>query len=506
MHRFTRKARNIIVSTVAVLGVFVGAAASLQIGHAHAARLTVAQGAEPLSFDPTQFATGNHVLLHQLYDTLVRLGPDGKPVPALATTWTLTEDGLKARFTLRDARFHSGRPVTAEDVVFTIRRYLTPSVGANLLGRMRSFAGATALDDKTVEIQLSAPTPGLFDLLGAIFIQDSSVIDRLARQDAGSGPYRLTAFQPGVSFVMTRYAEHWNSAVTGPDSITVRIIPDQRSAAAALRAGQIDLMLSASAQQAKDLEGVAGISVWRSDAAPTSYYLMANTSRGPLGNRDFRKALQRAIDRQAIDDIVHSGAAQATCQPWAASHWAFDPALERGCSFDLSAARDHLAKSGIRSPSVTVNTAVESYSPGSVATAQILQQALASIGVTLNIVTYEQAQARQLLLASEFDLLLHQYTEGGNDPQFNMPSALFGPGGRAKFTTPEYERLVAASTATSDANRRKAIYSEISKLIIDEAFVMPIVHGFRAYPMRAGIRGMAIDPSGFPIFWNVVIP
>ena len=135
-----------------------------------------------------------------------------------------------------------------------------------------------------------------------------------------------------------------------------------------------------------------------------------------------------------------------------------------------------------------------------------MQQALAEIGVTLEIVTYEQAQARQLLLASEFDLLLHQYTEGGNDPQFNMPSALFGPGGRAKFTTPEYEALIAASTGTLDIEARRAIYSDISKLIIEEAFVMPVAHGFRAYPMRVGIEGMAIDASGFPVLWNVALP
>src|SRR5690606_26888153 len=117
----------------------------------------------------------------------------------------------------------------------------------------------------------------------------------------------------------------------------------------------------------------------------------------------------------------------------------------------------------VQTITLVVNTAVDSYSPGSSATAQILKESLAEIGITLDIVTYEQARARELLLASEFDLLLHQYNEGGNDPQFIMPSGLYGPNGRAKFTSPEYEDLMAASTATLDVAERKKIYSAISQ-------------------------------------------
>jgi peptide/nickel transport system substrate-binding protein len=471
-----------------------------------AADLVVSLGSEPISFDPTQFATGNHVFLHHLYDALVVLGPDGTPQPALAESWERSEDGLTVRFILREATFHSGRAITADDVVFTIERYLTEEVGANLLERMESFTDAKAVDPRTVEITLSSPTPGLFDLLSAVFIQDSSVIDNLARQDAGSGPYQLTAFEPGVSFVMSKVPGHWRATETGPDSIIVRILPDEASAAAALQAGEVDLMLQASSQIAANLDNVAGIEVARSDAAPITYYLMANTERGPLANQEFRLALQRAIDRQAIVDIVYAGAAVPTCQPWSASHWAHDPSLEDDCTFDLEAAREHLAASGVTDARLTVNTAIDSYSPGSSGTAQILQQSWAELGVTLDIVTYEQAQARQLLLASEFDLLLHQYNEGGNDPQFIMPSGLYGPGGRAKFTTPEYQSLLDRATNTLDLQERKAIYSDVSELIIGSAFIMPIAHGVRALPMREGIEGVRLDSSGFPVLTNVVIP
>lgn len=495
------------LSTAAIVIAFAGLVAPVTLSSAAAADLVVSQGAEPLSFDPTQFATGNHVFLHQLYDALVVLAPDGTPQPALAESWERSADGLTVRFTLKQgAKFHSGRAITSDDVAFTIKRYLTEEVGANLMERMESFTGVNVIDAQTFEITLSSPTPGLFDLLSAVFIQDSEAIDGIAKTDAGSGPYELTAYEPGVSFVMTKVSGHWRATASGPDTITVKILPDEGSAAAALQAGQVDLMLQASAQTADNLDGVAGVTVVRSDAAPITYYLMANTERGALANQEFRLALQRSIDRQAIADIVYSGAAVPTCQPWSASHWAHDPALEDDCTFDLEAARAHLAASGETGVALTVNTAIDSYSPGSSATAQILQQSLAEIGVTLNIVTYEQAQARQLLLASDFELLLHQYTEGGNDPQFIMPSGLYGPGGRAKFTSPEYEALITKATNTLDLAERKTIYSDISKLIIDSAFIMPIAHGVRALPMREGLQGVRLDASGFPILTDVVLP
>lgn len=491
-------------AAVAVMagGIAVGAGMP---GMACATDLIIAQGTEPISFDPSQFATGNQVFLHQLYDSLVDIGVDGKPVPALAQSWERSADGLTVTFKLRAAKFHTGRPVTADDVVFTIKRYLDPQVGANLGERMGSIADAVAVDPQTVELKLSSLTPGLFDLLSAVFIQNKDDIANIAREDVGSGPYKLADFQPGVSFTMTRFADSWRNDQTKPDNIVIRIIPDEASAAEALRAGSVDVLLQTGALTAKNLKGADGIKIWQPDTAPVTYYLMANTTHGPLANQLFRQAIEHSIDRQTIADVVYSGAAVPTCQPWAASHWAHDASLETDCAFDLKKAADLLAQSGIRNATVTVNTAVDAYSLGSTGTAQILKEDLAQIGVTLNIMTYEQAQARKKLLASDFDMLLHNYTEGGNDPQFIMPSGIYGPNGRSKFNDPQYAVLVDQANGTLDLDKRKALYSEISKRIIANADVMPIVDGFREIPMKSGVNGMVLDVSGFPVLSGVTV-
>jgi len=468
-----------------------------------AAELIISQGVDPIGFDPARFATGNHVFLHQLYDTLITLDAQGNPQPALAESWQRSSDGLTVTFRLREARFHTGRSITADDVVFTIERYKTERVGANLLPRMRTITAARAIDPRTVRFTLTDLTPGLFDLLGAVFIQNRDVVDGMNRMDAGSGPYLLREWRPGVQFVMERFAQHWRNDRTMLDRITVRIIPDEAAAAAALQTGGVDLVLQSGAIAEQQLRGVAGIRIERPQSSPRSYYLMLNTSRPPLNNQLVRQVISRAIDRKRIAEIVYRNHGTATCQPWSASHWAHTPALENTCAFNPDEARRLLRSSGVAPFSISVNTAVDAYSPGSVETAQILKEDLAKIGITLEIRTFDQARARTLLLASDFDMLLHVYTEGGNDPQLVVPSGFYGPGGRAKYSTPEYVALVASAGQTIDISERRKIYGRIASSVIDAAFIMPIVHEFPSYPMRQPLAGFRVDNSGFPILWGV---
>jgi len=486
------------------IGLAIGATAlGASAPDAAARELVIAQGVDPIGFDPTRFATGNQVFLHQLYDTLVTVDAGGRPVPALAESWRRAEDGLTVTFQLRSALFHTGRAITADDVVFTIQRYQTERVGANLLPRMRTITNARAVDPKTVELTLSEITPGLFDLLGAVFIQNKDVVDGMNRAAAGSGPYVLREWRPGVQFVMERFAQHWRNDQTALDRIVVRTIPDESAAAAALQTGAVDMLLQTGVVAEQQLRGRPGIRIERAAAAPRTSYLMINTSRPPFDNAEVRKAISRAIDRGRIAEIVYRSGGTATCQPWAPGHWAHAPELERSCAFDLGEAAKLMRGSGQQPFATSVNTAIDAYSPGSVQTAQILKDDLAKIGITLEIRTFDQARARTLLLASDFDMLLHVYTEGGNDPQFIVPSGFYGPGGRAKYTAPDYAAVVADAGRTTDPELRKQRYRKVSQAVIDAAFIMPIVHEYPSIPMKQSIQGMRIDPSGFPVLHGV---
>lgn len=461
-------------------------------------RLVLAQGADPLGFNPTRFSAPNTSYLHQLYDTLVKTGPDGKPVPGLAQEWERSEDGLTITFKLREAVFHSGRPVTAADVVYSVGYHLDEANGANLLSRLKAVTNAVAIDDQTLELTLASLTPGIYDLLGAMFILDEENVDAMAQQDAGSGPFTMIDWRPGVSYTMERFADHWSNEQTSLDQIVVRIVPDDASAAALLQTEEVDVLYTAGPLALAQLENASDIKVERIETAPRTHYLALNTSRPPLDNKLVRQAISHAINRELVGEIVYNGLAAATCQPWASNHWAHSAEIESLCTYDLEAAQRLMTESGVAPFTMTVNTSTDAYAPGSVDTAQILKEDLAAIGITLDIATYEPARARELLVASEWDMLLHNYIEGGNDPQFIMPSGIYGPTtGRTKFTSPELVDLVDAAGETVDLSERQAIYADISRLIVDEAFIMPFTHEFRPVPMRDDVSGFEMDGSGF---------
>lgn len=465
-----------------------------------ATELVLAQGADPLGFNPTRFSAPNTSYLHQLYDTLVRIGPDGQPQPGLATSWERSPDGLSVTFKLRDAKFHSGRPLKAADVAYSVRYHLEQANGANLLARLASIKGVEAVDERTVRLDLSSLTPGLYDLLGALFILDEKAVGDMAQHDAGSGPFVMSKWTPGVSYTMDRFADHWANDKTKLDRITVRIVPDDAAGAALLQTGGVDVLYTAGPLALAQLKDAAGIKIDRIKRAPRTQYLALNTSRAPLDNKLVRQAISHAINREMITSVVYNDFAAPSCQPWAEGHWAYTAAVDQLCGYDIDKAKRLMKESGVAPFTLTVNTSTDSYAPGSVDAAQILKEDLAAIGITLKIATYEPAKARELLIASEWDMLLHNYIEGGNDPQFIMPSAIYGPAkGRTKFTSPQFTALVDEAGKTLDVKDRKAIYADISRLIIDEAFIMPFAHEFRPMPMVDSVSNFAMDGSGFAI-------
>lgn len=504
MNKVYRPLVAALMGCVAMVGV-AGAPAGVIAGE-----LVIAQSLEPTGFDPT-----GHVfpLYHnQAYDTLVKTDETGAPHPVLAESWSRSADGLTVTFKLRgDAKFHTGRTVAADDIVFTIERYQTESVGANIHSRLKPITAVRALDPATVEMTLAEPMPGLLDLLSDVFIQNKDVIDQLAYGDAGSGRYVIQKWTPGQPLILERFADHWDNANTTLDRIEIRTMADSGASAAALQTGDVDMIVGADYTIAEEFLSRAGYKVERPEVAPRTVYVAISVANAPLDNQQVRQAISYAMDRQKMVDIAYGGYGEASCQAWASPHWAYDSALALGstsgeaCEFNLDKAKALLDEANAGPISISINTATESYSPGSAAIGQILQEDLSKIGVKLEIMSYEAAKARQLLLDGDFELLTHGYIEAGSDPQTMFPSGFMGPGGRTKFTSPRYEELVTAANATIEPAERKKIYAEISRLLLDESFMNIVVHTYRAVPMKEGVNGLKLDNLGMLLLSGMTV-
>ncbi|MBN9344905.1 MAG: type IV secretion system DNA-binding domain-containing protein, partial [Devosia sp.] len=216
-----------------------------------AGELTYVVNNESAKYDPgTTAETFATPIIGNAFEGLVKYASDGAIVPALAESWTISEDGLTYTFEIRaDAKWSDGKPVTAGDFVYAWKRVLTPASGAMNAPMLYSIAGAeeyfadqskdnvalSATDDKTLTFTLKQRVPYMMQLLG--FSTFYPVREDIVSADPegwttkpetyiGTGPFKVTAMNFGESVVLEKNPEYYNAANVSLDKLTFRLIPD----------------------------------------------------------------------------------------------------------------------------------------------------------------------------------------------------------------------------------------------------------------------------------------
>src|SRR6266851_696876 len=255
------------------------------------------------------------MVLYALHDTLVKPMPGGIMTPSLAESWSASKDGLSYEFVIRkNARFHTGDPVTAEDVKFTFERY--------------KGSGAKLLKDKVKEIQTPAPNRVRFILkeqwpdfmafygtsaTGAGWIVPKKYIERVGedaykKAPVGAGPFKFAAFTPGIELTLDAFPDYWRKAPQ-VKRLVMRSIPDEATRAASVKTGEVDLAYLFGGAIASDLQRTPGVRV----VAPLLYgiywldFLDQWDPKSPWHDRRVRLAASLAIDRQAINQAEMLG-------------------------------------------------------------------------------------------------------------------------------------------------------------------------------------------------------
>ena len=270
------------------------------------------------SLDPARGYTQTTGIINQvLYDTLVTFPPDSAASiePRLAESWTISEDGLTYTFTLRDAMFADGHPVTAGDVVFSVNRlkYIkgNPSYLTDII------ASADAPDDKTVVFTLNTTSPTFLTSLtnSAFGVVDAEEVtanggvdaegadtmdtagDYLDNHSEGSGPYMLDHWTKQTETVLVRNPNYWGAAPYF-DRIVITNIPEAATQKTALEAGDIDIALDLTSDQMPDLEGNADVAI-ASTPGNIIHFLLMNADPeigGPMANQQVQLAVRYALD------------------------------------------------------------------------------------------------------------------------------------------------------------------------------------------------------------------
>jgi peptide/nickel transport system substrate-binding protein len=417
------------------------------------------------------------MVLYCLHDALVKPMPGNIMAPSLAESWTLAKDGVTYDFVIRkNARFHTGDPVTAEDVKFTFERY--------------KGSGAKLLKEKVKEIQTPAPNRVRFILkepwadfmafygtsaTGASWIVPKKYIERVGedgykKAPVGAGPYKFVSFNPGVELVLDAFPDYWRKAPQ-VKRLVMRSIPDETTRAAAVKTGEVDLAYLFGGAVATDLKRTPGVRV----VAPLLYgiywldFLDQWDPKSPWHDRRVRQAASLAIDRKAINEAEMLGLgkeAGAFVPP------EFDFALKLPPPpYDPKRAKQLLVEAGYPNgfeagdltplpPYTSLGEAVGGY--------------LQAIGIRASVRTMERATFMTSWREKKVHGLLIGATGAAGNAAARLEPFFTKDGIYAYGTRPEIEDLFQRQANEVDRKKREATLHQIQKIVADQVLAAPI--------------------------------
>lgn len=382
------------IKTLAASCSLVLACLATPVSHA-AGTLNVALHQDPGNWDPVAtFLVSWGAVGSQLFDGLVMRTPDMKLVPGLATKWEFLDKNTRLRFTLRQGvKFHNGEPFDAEAVKFTFDRLLgDEGKKGPQQSNYTSIEKVVVVNPTTVDFILKNPDPVLLTKLagyGAMIVPPKYIKEKgsehFGANPVGTGPFKFVEYKPKISLGLERNPGYWGG-VPNLDALNYRFIVEPATQAAELQAGRLDVANQIPLAMIETIRKDPKLGVVSMDG-PVALALRYNTQRGITKDRDVRRALIMAVDRDAIIKSVLLGQAKPIASFQGALSFGNDPAL-KPLPFDAMQAKALLQKAGVK-PGATMQLDFRGSDSNFREVAQAVAGYLQAVGVTVTLKPYD---------------------------------------------------------------------------------------------------------------------
>lgn len=478
------------------------------------------QQLNPLISDP-MLDPGASDIQALVFEGLVRTGDSGLPEPGLASSWEIDDTGQVYTFTLRtDVSWHDGRPLTVDDVLFTVRAIQGPAFTGNpSVGAVWRTVMIDKIDQQRVRCRLRAPYAAFLDL--ATFpILPAHVLGNLApeqwstapfsRVPVGTGPYEVREFT--AERVLLGANPDYYAGRSFIDSIELRFFDSPQTALNALVRGEIQGLGFLSTNELRTFNMPRTI---ERHAAPLDSYttLTFNLRDGPLTDQGVRRALATGLDRQLLIDQALDGQGGMLDSPILPGWWAAAPDAQwYGYDQERAAALlddlDYqLQANGVRARDSVplVLPLITDTAPDRVAAAEEIARQWAALGVTVEVEQLESQVLQERLIAHDFVMAIHGWQRLGADPDvYELWHGSQAETGRnyAGLQDSEIDQLLDSARQESDLEIRAATYAAFQRRWIDLAPSIPLFQPLLIYATTAELGGVDIDapsvasPSG----------
>ncbi len=446
--------------------------------------LTIGMQLEPPNLDPTAGAAGaiDEVVYANVFEGLTRFAADGSVKPALAKSWTISDDGLTYTFTLNSGiTFHDGSELTADDVKFSLDRSRAENSTNAQKQLFDSIQSVEVADPETVVISLSAPNGALlFNLAwGDAIVMSPDTFDKAKTAPVGTGPFKFSRWVQGDRIELEKNPDYWG-APAKLDRATFKFISEPTAAFAALMAGDVDAFpVFPAPENLAQFEADPRFKVVVGSTEGETI-LSTNNKQAPFDNKLVRQAVAHAINRQEIIDGAMFGYGTPIGTHFAPHNPAYKD-FTADSAYDPEKAKELLKEAGLEGGfETTLKLPPPSYARRG---GEIIAAQLREVGINAVISNLEWAQwLEQVFKGKDFGLTIVSHTEPMDIGIYANPEYYF------QYDNKSLQLIMSELSVETDEAARVGILQQAQEIISAD-----YVNGYLFQLAKTGVANVNIE-------------
>ncbi|WP_315080882.1 peptide ABC transporter substrate-binding protein [uncultured Clostridium sp.] len=502
--------------------------------------LTYNLAADPKTLDPALNASlDGGIVLGNVFEGLCKLDNNDKAIPGMAESWDVSNDGTVYTFHLRDSKWSNGDPVKASDFEYAWKRVLNPELAAEYAYQMTYIKGADGynrgkssvddvgikvIDDKTLEVILAQPCSYFLELtafpcyfpVNKTLVEGNGQWANKAETYVSNGPFKITDYKIKDQIVLEKNENYYSKDTVKLDKVNVKLVTEFTSAWAGYQSGEFDMvdkvptseitsaLADGSAQSFKTLANY--FYVVNFDAAKTSA-IDPNATK-VLQDKRVRKALNLAIDREAIVENVTKGGETA-------AHSFVTPGIIEGNGKDfaskeyfkphgdLEEAKKLLAEAGYPNGE-GFPTLVCTFNPEEPNTnvAQAVQDMWKNnLGINVQLQSQEWKVFQTTRTSGQYEIGRHGWTGDYVDPMTFLEMWESNSGMNvAKYKSEEYDKLINAAKSEQNSEKRFELLHKAEDILMEDMPILPLYYKVEVKGIKTYVKDVRVSPLGFVYF------